>query len=80
MRIANLTTSSMARAARRRMLAKRTERQLRQLDESQLADIGVNPTNLRAVAWDLARRRIPEETVANDQGQAPSDQGTHRAA
>lgn len=80
MRIANLLSSHMVRAARRRALAHRTERELRQLDAEQLADIGVDPGNLRSVAWELAWRRIPDDTVANDRGGAPAGDAGDRAA
>jgi uncharacterized protein YjiS (DUF1127 family) len=80
MRIANLLTSHMARAARRRALAKRTERELRQLDPAQLADIGVDRGNLESIAWELAWRRIPDDTVANDRGNPPTGGARDHAA
>lgn len=73
MRLANLLTGAAARAARRRVLARRTERELRQLAPEQLQDIGVHRNDLRAFAWELAWQRIPEEGAANDRTQPPSD-------
>jgi len=77
MRLANLLTGAAARAARRRLLARRTERELRQLGPEQLADIGVHRNDLRSFAWELAWKRIPENGAANDR--AP-DRGDRDAA
>jgi len=66
MRLANLLTGAAGRAARRRALARRTERELRQLGPEQLEDIGVHRNDLRSFAWELAWKRIPEDGAAND--------------
>ena len=80
MQITNRLTSHMARAARRRALARRTARQLRQLNAAQLTDIGVDPSNLESVAWELAWRRIPDDRVANDRGGSAGDSTQNHAA
>jgi len=79
MHIANLLTADVLRAARQRLLARQTERALRQLDAQQLTDIGVDPSNLRAVAWDLAGRQVSADTAANDRG-LEAERGTREHA